>query len=125
MFGLRRVILNWRPNSADNLIIRTLGRDVAKELARTGLARVQLADFILDDSIEISDYGHHCHQMGAKRMSNDPKVGVVDINQRVHGLENFYIVGSSVFPTGGGCNPTLTIIMMSLRLGGHLVGILN
>jgi choline dehydrogenase-like flavoprotein len=125
MFGLRRIVLSWRPNSADNLTIRTLGREVAKELARTGIARVQLANFILDDSIEISDYGHHCHQMGTTRMSIDPKVGVVDINQRIHGMDNFYIAGSSVFSTGGGCNPTLTIIMMSLRLGDHLVGLLN
>ncbi|MDZ4141409.1 MAG: GMC family oxidoreductase [Methylotenera sp.] len=120
MFGMRRVILNWKPNSADNLTIRTLGREVAKELALKGLARVQLADFILDDSIEIRDYGHHCHQMGTTRMSDNPKVGVVDKNQRVHGLENLYIAGSSVFPTGGGCNPTLTIVMMSLQLGNHI-----
>lgn len=120
MFGMRRVILNWKPNSADNLTIRTLGREVAKELARAGIARVQLADFILDESIAIRDYGHHCHQMGTTRMSDNPKVGVVDTNQRVHGLDNFYIAGSSVFSTGGGCNPTLTIVMMSLRLGNHI-----
>jgi choline dehydrogenase-like flavoprotein len=120
IFGMRRVILNWKPSSADNLTIRTLGREVAKELARAGIARVQLADFILDETIEIRDYGHHCHQMGTTRMSVDPKVGVVDINHRVHGLDNLYIAGSSVFPTGGGCNPTLTIVMMSLRLGNHI-----
>ncbi|MDP2231324.1 GMC oxidoreductase [Methylotenera sp.] len=35
-------------------------------------------------------------------------------------MDNLYIAGSSVFPTGGGCNPTLTIVMMSLRLGNHI-----
>lgn len=123
MFGMRRVIMNWKPNSSDDLTIRTLGRDVAKEFARTRLARVQLKDFILDDSIEIGDYGQHCHQMGTTRISNDPKFGVVDRNQRVHGLANLFIAGSSVFPTGGGCNPTLTIVMMSLGLAKHIASL--
>ncbi len=125
MFGMRRVILNWSPSKADNRTVRTLGQEVAKELARIGLARVQLQDFILDDTIEISDYGHHCHQMGTTRISEDPKSGVVDRNQLVHGLDNLYIAGSSVFPTGGGCNPTLTIVMMSLRLGNHIASLVT
>ncbi|MDP2231531.1 GMC oxidoreductase [Methylotenera sp.] len=119
-FGLRRIILNWKASRADDLTIRTLGREVAKEMARNKIARVQLKDFILDENIDISDYGHHCHQMGTTRMSDDPKFGVVDKNQRVHGIDNLFIAGSSVFSTGGGCNPTLTIVMMSLRLGKHI-----
>ena len=58
-------------------------------------------------------------------MSIDPKIGVVDINQRVHGYENFFIAGSSIFPTGGGCNPTMTILMTSLHLAKHLVSLKN
>ncbi|MGB2833246.1 MAG: GMC family oxidoreductase [Methylotenera sp.] len=125
IFGLRRVVMNWLPSPNDDLTIRTLGREMAKEFARTGLGRVQLKDFILDDTIPIRDYGHHCHQMGGTRMSIDPKIGVVDINQRVHGYENFFIAGSSIFPTGGGCNPTMTILMTSLHLAKHLVSLKN
>jgi choline dehydrogenase-like flavoprotein len=39
---------------------------------------------------------------------------------RVHGIENLFIGGSSVFPTVGYTNPTLTIVAMSLRLADHL-----
>lgn len=122
-FGLRRVILNWNINDADHRTIRTLGREVAKEMALTRVARVQLRDFILDDKINIDEYGHHCHQMGTTRMSENPKFGVVDKNQRIHGIQNLFIAGSSVFPTGGGCNPTLTIVMMSLKLGKHIASV--
>ena len=62
------------------------------------------------------------HQMGGTRMSGDPKTGVVDADCRVHGYDNLYVAGSSVFPTGGWANPTLTIIAMSLRLAEHLDG---
>jgi choline dehydrogenase-like flavoprotein len=60
------------------------------------------------------------HQMGTCRMSNDPSKGVVDRNCRVHGTSNLYMAGSSVFPTGGAVQPTLTIAALSLRLANHL-----
>jgi choline dehydrogenase-like flavoprotein len=38
----------------------------------------------------------------------------------VDGTENLYLIGSSVFPAGGGTNPTLTIVLLALRLADHL-----
>lgn len=119
VFGLPKVILNWQYNTFDAHTIRTLGMESAKELARLGAARVQLADFILDEKMPIT-VGHHCHQMGTTRMSSSPKNGVVDENLKVHGIENLFISGSSVFPTGGGCNPTFTVTMLALRLGHYI-----
>ena len=51
-----------------------------------------------------------------------PQRGVVDRNQRVFGIANLYIGGSSVFATSGHVNPTFTIVQMSLRLADHLDG---
>ena len=53
------------------------------------------------------------HHMGATRMSPDPKQGVVDTLGRVHGVGNLYLGGSSIFPTSGTANPTLTILARS------------
>jgi choline dehydrogenase-like flavoprotein len=53
-------------------------------------------------------------------MAEDPRLGVVDKDCRVHGLENLYMAGSSVFPTGGFANPTLTIVELALRLAQFL-----
>jgi choline dehydrogenase-like flavoprotein len=58
--------------------------------------------------------------MGTTRMSADPRYGVVDENCRVHGIQNLYLAGSSVFSKCGGRNPTLTIVLLSLRLGEFL-----
>jgi choline dehydrogenase-like flavoprotein len=49
-----------------------------------------------------------------------PEQGVVDENSRVHGTSNLFVAGSSVFPSGGYANPTLTIVALALRLGDHL-----
>ena len=59
--------------------------------------------------------------MGTTRMHADPREGVVDADCRVHAVPNLYIAGSSVFPTGGYANPTLTIVALALRLADHLV----
>jgi choline dehydrogenase-like flavoprotein len=38
----------------------------------------------------------------------------------VHGIENLYVAGSSVFPTGGYANPTLTIAALAIRLADRI-----
>jgi choline dehydrogenase-like flavoprotein len=58
--------------------------------------------------------------MGTTRMSANPADGVVDPNCRVHGLANLYVAGSSVFPTAGFMNPTLTIVALAVRMAEHL-----
>lgn len=65
------------------------------------------------------------HNMGTTRMSEDPRRGVVDAQCKVHGISNLYVAGSSVFPTGGYANPTLTIIALAIRLADHINDNLN
>jgi choline dehydrogenase-like flavoprotein len=35
-------------------------------------------------------------------------------------MNNLYVAGSSVFPTGSFVNPTLTLVALALRLSEHL-----
>ncbi len=61
------------------------------------------------------------HIMGTCRMSDDPSVkSVVNSKQQSHDHDNLYIVGSSVFPTVGASNPTLTIGALSLWAADHI-----
>jgi long-chain-alcohol oxidase len=53
------------------------------------------------------------HQMGTARIHPNPEEGVVDLNGKVHGLENVYITDSSTFPRCSGVNPMITIQAMS------------
>jgi choline dehydrogenase-like flavoprotein len=55
------------------------------------------------------------HIMGTCRMGKNPKTSVVDAQCRTHDHPSMFIVGSSVFPTVGSPNPTLTIAALALR----------
>ena len=60
------------------------------------------------------------HQMGTARIHPNPSEGVVDLNGKVHGLENVYITDSSTFPRCSGVNPMITIQAMSHFLASKI-----
>lgn len=116
-FGQRKATLNWQLTEQDARSVRRTLELMAAELgaAMAGRARI---------NFELSDPWRHtaggAHHIGTTRMATDPKDGVVDGNCRVHGLDNLYVAGSSVFPTTSHANPTLTIVALALRLANHL-----
>lgn len=116
--GLNLVKLEWHLGS---LVEKTLRRNqdiIVKSLSQLGFdCSIRVAGQPSDDVEVVRWVWHH---MGTTRMSNDPSQGVVDQNCRVHGLENLYIAGSSIFPTGGNDMPTLTIVALAHRLADHL-----
>lgn len=116
-FGHFRIAIDWRITDQDVSTITRLAEEIGKSLATQDIARFQISG---DIRLGKPRPGFHCHQMGTTRMSASPKDGVVDPNQKVHGTDNLYVAGSSVFSTGGGINPTLTLTALSLRLGEHI-----
>jgi choline dehydrogenase-like flavoprotein len=117
--GLPKARLDWRVTDQERRTIRALTIAVAQEFGRLNLARVKLADW-LDDQSGPPSYHESHHHMGTTRMAASPSSGVVSPDARVFGMDNLYVAGSSVFPTSGHVNPTLTIVMLSLRLADHL-----
>jgi choline dehydrogenase-like flavoprotein len=112
-FGRPRAVLHYRFREADQLNRSRLCAVVTRELERAGAGRVSR------DPAQPIDCKHH-HHAGTTRMHPDPNLGVVDEQLRVHGMENLFLSGSSVFPTAGFANPTLTALALTLRLADHL-----
>jgi choline dehydrogenase-like flavoprotein len=119
VFGLRRVVVDWRLTTEDKRGMATGYRLLGAELRRGGFGRLQ-SSVPEDDGEWPSDMYGDQHHMGTTRMQRDPRMGVVDENCRVHGVANLYVAGCSVFPTGGTFNPTLTIVALALRLADHI-----
>ncbi|MBV7379794.1 GMC oxidoreductase [Maritimibacter dapengensis] len=119
--GIPRPQLHWRRSEQDRLTATMSTLIFAQDLAQADLGRARLAEWIAEDgAIPNGGMIAGWHHMGGTRMHDSPSHGVVDKNLKVHKLQNLYIGGSSVFPTGGYANPTLTIVQMSLRLADHL-----
>ena len=118
-FGKQRVCLNWQLRAVDKVSLRHSLEILGTELGRAGLGRLKIDLKDRDESWPdvIRDAGHH---LGTTRMHIDPKKGVVDENCRVHGISNLFVAGSSVFPTSGQANPTLTIVALALRLADYV-----
>lgn len=119
-FGLNRIKLDWQLSEADTHSIRTSAIAAAEEFAKNNFGRVKLSSFIINESEKI-EVSHHAHQMGTTRMALSEKHGVVDTNSKVFGTSNLYIAGASVFPTGGGGNPTMPLLQLTFRLADHLI----
>lgn len=118
-FGQPRARVSWRLTESDRRTLRRLLEITSTEMERTGVGRVRIMGADTDSGWPptLSGGSHH---MGVTRMHPDPGRGVVDPDCLVHGLSNLYAAGSSVFPTVGYANPTLTIIALALRLADHL-----
>jgi hypothetical protein len=115
--GQPRVQLNWQLSDIDfQSVIRTV-QIMDEEWRRAGIGSLF---FPLKDPVPPPNLHGGMHHMGTTRMHLDPHQGVVDANCRVHDMSNLFIAGSSVFPTGGYANPTLTIVALSIRLADHL-----
>lgn len=91
-------------------------RDIMQQL----LAEAGVRD-IAQEPLSSSSFG--AHHMGTCRMADEPDKGVVDRNCRVHGISNLFVAGSSVFPTGGALQPSLTVAALALRLADHLLAV--
>jgi choline dehydrogenase-like flavoprotein len=118
--GLRRVKVNWQLTDLDRHTLKVANQVLAREFMRSETGRLVEADWLAEgkDWPDNMNGGHH--HMGATRMSTTPQSGVVDANCKVHGVGNLFIAGSSVFPTAGAANPTLTLVALALRLTDHL-----
>ncbi len=60
------------------------------------------------------------HLMGGCRMGLDPETSVTDADGRTWEVPNLWICDGSLFPTGGGVNPSLTIQALACRIGDRI-----
>lgn len=121
-YGVSRLTVDMRYSEADVAPLIRSHECFADWLNRNRLGtmnwlapREERTNFILAQCYD----GHH--QIGTTRMGESARTGVVDNNCQVFGSANLFIAGSSVFPTSGEANPTLTAVALGLRLAHHLV----
>ena len=116
--GVPRVVVDWRIHDGDFAGVLASVADLGRQMAAAGLGRLRKVNFAVPEPGRALSTG--MHHVGTTRMARDESEGVVDTQCRVFGTDDLYVAGSSVFPTSGAANPTLTIVALALRLAAHL-----
>jgi len=120
--GMARANLHWELTPMEKNSLRNINTVIGQEVGRVSMGRVKMYDYLQNENDQTwpSFTGGGWHHMGTTRMSDDPKLGVVDPNCKVHGIGNLFVAGSSCFVTASAVNPTLTLIALTIRLSDHL-----
>ncbi len=125
VLGMRRVVAEWRATDQDFFTCQKLMLTVAEEMTRLYKARVSIPSWLSEPSGWQAHFRDVAHHLGTTRMASSEQRGVVDSSCAVFGVPNLFVAGSSVFPTAGHANPTMTIVALAVRLGLHLKAILT
>lgn len=118
-FGMQRVAVYWKLTDLDIASGVKSFNLLKAQLEKTNACQLEFDQKELERSVRnaLPVGGHH---MGTTRMGANPSSSVVDLNCKVHGVNNLFIASASVFTTNSHANPTLTIVALALRLAKHL-----
>lgn len=124
-FGMRRSRVTFTMSALETRTVAQTVDLLAREFGRRSAGRVHLRH--PEDALTVPlgeppwrGLQHGSHHIGTTRMSDAPAGGVVNRHCQVHGVDNLFVAGSSVFPTCGMANPTYTIVALALRLAEHV-----
>lgn len=123
-FGQPLAVIDWSV-SADDAARLASATGAFVKFWRTsvldGLA--ELRPYAADTALErLTRGGGIYHPGGSTRMGRSISDGVVDSDLRCFGIPNLSVAATSTFPTGGGANPTMMLMLAGLRLADRLSG---
>jgi choline dehydrogenase-like flavoprotein len=119
ILGMPRLKLDWKLSRQDLDSYFRFRVSLHDELTKAGF-KMRLIQHEVDEEGWPVSIVPSKHPMGTTRMHHDNKKGVVDEHCRIHNISNLYIASSSVFPTSGMANPTLTIVALALRIAENI-----
>lgn len=100
--------LRWDASASENSSAARLGAIVVQSLDKAAIG-VQQVTRVEEPLIDTK------HLMGGLQMGDHAADSVTDRVGRLHGVDGAWIVGASVFPSGGIANPTFTAMALAER----------
>lgn len=117
--GVPKLDMHWKTTPQDVESYQRFEQLALAALQKMGFQLRKFGHTLASDGWPVSMTGGK-HHMGTTRMHTDARQGVVNEHCRVHGVNNLFIAGGSVFPTSGMANPTLTIVALAIYLADHI-----
>lgn len=123
--GVPLLQMEWRLTDQERQAANLITDVVRSEFGRLGLGKIKPDSWLTEPGDGWQPHMIDCaHHIGTTRMASTEREGVVDPDGQVFNVGRLYIAGSSVFPTSGYANPTLTIVALAIRLAEHLKTVL-
>ena len=123
VLGLPVAAIDWRVTSEDWRTFAVFGKRFDSFWTRRGLQAIGTLKWLNqanEGSGAPASQTDVYHPGGSTRMGADPRTSVLDPNLKVFGISNLWTASTAAFPSGGGANPTLTLILFVMRLADHL-----
>ena len=116
-FGRPVAVVHWQVNETDYENIQLLSQRLLKKWPDRSLGFPRLVPIHLGDT-QPKPYDAY-HPGGTCRMGSDEEA-TVDLELRVRGTQNLYVLSTGVFPSAGTANPTFSMLCLGDVLAGQL-----
>jgi choline dehydrogenase-like flavoprotein len=119
--------LEWTRTDDEEKAFRLMVEKVRRYWERhlATICELQWMPLISKPGIRLADAAKdHAHPAGSTRMGTARSNSVVDPNLMVHCIPNLSVASSSVFPSSGVANPTLTIMQLAMRASDRVAKLL-
>lgn len=116
-YGRREVSIDWAISDDDVANVRLLGRRMIRILNSSCPSMAPLLP--VESAGRVLQLHDAYHPVGTCRMGTDSEA-VVDLNLKVHGLSNLWVVSTGVLPSAGTANPTFTMLCLAERMVGAI-----
>lgn len=116
--GAPRLKLDWSATDAEEHAFRVMVEKIEQywQAHFAPIGSLQWNPIVTADGAHLIDAAEdQAHPAGSTRMGTDPRTSVVDPELRAHEIPNVSVASSSVFPSSGSANPTLTIMQLAMR----------
>lgn len=126
LLGVHLPAIDWRLRETESVTLMSYMRRFDAFWRRRRMDQLGAIQWVTEPEAIDADFlskleaGDVFHPAGSTRMGTSGKDAVVDKHLRAFALTNLWIASTSVFPALGSANPTLTLMLLSLRLGDHL-----
>lgn len=122
-FGIRTANIRMRRGENDLRMIAAQKAELRALAAAAGLPiKLPIPGIVrplvwkaVGPEVGVMHLGVAIHETGGARMGDDPRVSVVDPQNRLWEAPNVYVTDGACFPNTGSQNPTLTIMALTVR----------